>query len=169
MVITQPSHSKTRPFANRTTFDHLNTGLVRYSDGYCNFNSIQECRPPDSTHTKKIIVLSSYLESIAGVTDSPNLAMGLGTEVMFFSNSFLLSLIGSIAGSGVRAEDGEDWNDKSLYVLYHRHVRVVSITLFWFFLVSFSYSGVCFLQFIYLIKIYSTVRIWTKWERNIQM
>ena len=49
MVITQPSHSntglfcpvfrchsKTRPFANRTTFDHLNTGLVQYSDGYCN-------------------------------------------------------------------------------------------------------------------------------------
>ena len=48
MVIKQPSHSntglfcpvfrchsKTRPFANRTTFDHLNTGLVPYSDGYC--------------------------------------------------------------------------------------------------------------------------------------
>ena len=27
-------HSKIRPFANRTTFDHLITGLVRYSDGY---------------------------------------------------------------------------------------------------------------------------------------
>ena len=50
MVITQPSHSntglfcpvfrchsKTRPFANQTTLDHLNTGLVRYSDGYCNY------------------------------------------------------------------------------------------------------------------------------------
>ena len=48
MVITQPSHlntglfcpvfrchSKTRPFANRTTLGHLNTRLVRYSDGYC--------------------------------------------------------------------------------------------------------------------------------------
>ena len=35
MVIMQPSHSKTKPFANRTTFDHLNTGLVQYSDGYC--------------------------------------------------------------------------------------------------------------------------------------
>ena len=35
MVITQPSHLNTRPFANRTTFDHLNTGLVRHSDGYC--------------------------------------------------------------------------------------------------------------------------------------
>ena len=35
MVITQPSHSNTRPFANRTTFNHFNTGLVRYSDGYC--------------------------------------------------------------------------------------------------------------------------------------
>ena len=51
MVITQPSHSNTglfspvfrchlntRPFANRTTFNHLNTRLVRYSDGYCTFN-----------------------------------------------------------------------------------------------------------------------------------
>ena len=48
MVITQPSHSNTglfspvfrcnlntRPFENRTTFDQLNTGLVRYSNGYC--------------------------------------------------------------------------------------------------------------------------------------
>ena len=35
MVITEPSHLNTWPFANRTTFDHLNTGLVRYSDGYC--------------------------------------------------------------------------------------------------------------------------------------
>ena len=47
MVITQPSHSKTRPFANRTTFDHLNTGLVRYSDGYClhfrNSNCAKQC------------------------------------------------------------------------------------------------------------------------------
>ena len=51
MVITQPSHSNTGllspvfrchlntgPFANRTTFDHLNTKLVRYSDGYCNWD-----------------------------------------------------------------------------------------------------------------------------------
>ena len=48
MVITQPSHLNTGlfslvfrcqlntgPFANQTTFKHLNTGLVRYSDGYC--------------------------------------------------------------------------------------------------------------------------------------
>ena len=28
-------HLNTEPFANWTTFDHLNTGLVRYSDGYC--------------------------------------------------------------------------------------------------------------------------------------
>ena len=35
MVITQPSHLNTRPFANWTTFDHLSAGLVRYSDGYC--------------------------------------------------------------------------------------------------------------------------------------
>ena len=48
MVIMQPSHLNTglfslvfrchlntRPFANRTTSDHLNTRLVRYSDGYC--------------------------------------------------------------------------------------------------------------------------------------
>ena len=48
MVTTQPSHSnsglfcpvlgchsKIRPFANWTTFDHLNTELARYSDGYC--------------------------------------------------------------------------------------------------------------------------------------
>ena len=48
MVIKQPSHSNTGlfspvfkchfntgPFANRTNFDHLNTKLVRYSDGYC--------------------------------------------------------------------------------------------------------------------------------------
>ena len=58
MVITQPSHSNTGlfswvfrghlntgPLANRTTFDHSNTRLVRYSgvqdsDGYC--ISIQE-------------------------------------------------------------------------------------------------------------------------------
>ena len=73
----------------------------------------------------KIIVLSTYLDSIAGVTDSPNLAMGLGTDVMFFSKSFLLSLIGSIAGSGVRADDGEDWKDKSLNVLYHRHFCLI--------------------------------------------
>ena len=36
MVITQPSHLNTGPFANLTTFDHLNTRLVQYSDGYCN-------------------------------------------------------------------------------------------------------------------------------------
>jgi len=47
------------------------------------------------------ILGSAYLESMAGVTDSPNLATGFGT-VKFFSNNFLLSLIGSIAGSGVR-------------------------------------------------------------------
>ena len=35
MIIPQPSHLNTRPFANRTTFDHLNTGLIRYSDCYC--------------------------------------------------------------------------------------------------------------------------------------
>ena len=48
MVITQPIHLNTRlfspvfrcllntrPFANRTTFDHLNARLVWYSDGYC--------------------------------------------------------------------------------------------------------------------------------------
>ena len=35
MVITQPSHLNTRPFANRTTFDHMKTGLVWFSDGYC--------------------------------------------------------------------------------------------------------------------------------------
>ena len=28
-------HSKTGPFIIRTTFYHLNTGLVRYSDDYC--------------------------------------------------------------------------------------------------------------------------------------
>ena len=28
-------HSKTRPFDNQTHLDHLNTRLVRYSDGYC--------------------------------------------------------------------------------------------------------------------------------------
>ena len=37
MVITQPSHSNSGPFANRTTFDHLNTRLIQYSDGYCIF------------------------------------------------------------------------------------------------------------------------------------
>ena len=31
-----PNHSKTKPFMNRTHLDHLKTGLVRYSDGYCN-------------------------------------------------------------------------------------------------------------------------------------
>ena len=35
MVITQLSHSNIRPFANWTTFDYLNTGLVQYSDVYC--------------------------------------------------------------------------------------------------------------------------------------
>ena len=48
MEITQPSlsntglfspvfkcHLNTGPFANRTTFDHLNTRLVQFSDGYC--------------------------------------------------------------------------------------------------------------------------------------
>ena len=48
MVITQPSHFNTQLislvfrchlntglFANQTTFDHLNTGLVWNSDGYC--------------------------------------------------------------------------------------------------------------------------------------
>ena len=28
-------HPKTGPFDNRTCLDHSNTGLVRYSDGYC--------------------------------------------------------------------------------------------------------------------------------------
>ena len=28
-------HLNTGPFTNQTTFNHLNTGLVRYSDGYC--------------------------------------------------------------------------------------------------------------------------------------
>ena len=28
-------HSKTGPFANRTHFDHSNTGLIRYLEGYC--------------------------------------------------------------------------------------------------------------------------------------
>jgi hypothetical protein len=46
------------------------------------------------------------LDSIAGVTDSPNLATGFGT-VRFFSNSFRRSLIGSIAGSGVLCDDGD--------------------------------------------------------------
>ena len=35
MVITQPSHLNTGPFANWTTFYHLNTRLVQYLDGYC--------------------------------------------------------------------------------------------------------------------------------------
>ena len=51
MAITQPSHLNAElfssvfrchlnigPFANRTTFDHLNTRLVQYSGGYCIYN-----------------------------------------------------------------------------------------------------------------------------------
>ena len=30
-----PNHSKTGPFVNWTHLDHLKTGLVQYSDGYC--------------------------------------------------------------------------------------------------------------------------------------
>ena len=33
-------HSNNGPFDNRTTFDHLNTRLVRYSDPHCNHNLI---------------------------------------------------------------------------------------------------------------------------------
>ena len=33
-------HLKTGPFEDRTCLDHSNTGLVRYSDGYCTFHSI---------------------------------------------------------------------------------------------------------------------------------
>lgn len=51
----------------------------------------------------------NYLDNMAGVTDSPNLAMGFGA-VWFFSNNFLRSLIGSIAGSGVLCPAGDpDW------------------------------------------------------------
>ena len=37
-------HLNTGPFDNRTIFDHLNTRLVRYSDGYCMlFFSLKAC------------------------------------------------------------------------------------------------------------------------------
>ena len=42
MLIMQPSHLNTGPFANRTTFNHLNTGLVRYSDDYFIFHFVQQ-------------------------------------------------------------------------------------------------------------------------------
>ena len=53
----------------------------------------------------------TYLESIAGVTDSPNRAMGFGTD-MFFSNNFRRSLMGNIAGSGERVDAGDGLSNK---------------------------------------------------------
>ena len=32
-------HSESEPFSNRTGFNHSNTGLVQYSDGYCKQSS----------------------------------------------------------------------------------------------------------------------------------
>ena len=52
MVITQPSHWNTGPFANQTTFDHFNTRLVWYSDGYC-IRNIMDGEIVTRFHTKQ--------------------------------------------------------------------------------------------------------------------
>jgi hypothetical protein len=70
---------------------------------------------------------------MAGVTDSPNLAIGFGT-VRFFSNNLRRSLIGSKAGSGVLAVAGEDDSSNRLRFsarVLRDAVSVNSVIVFW--------------------------------------
>ena len=69
---------------------------------------------------------------MAGVTDSPNLAIGFGGAVIFFSNNFRRSLMGSIAGSGVRWDDGDDGlSNRFLFSIRLRRDAVSVITSSW--------------------------------------
>ena len=55
------------PFANRTTFNHLNIGLVRYSDGYCTWTIIiTDLHSDDNLRVKDpSLSLSHYISTLA--------------------------------------------------------------------------------------------------------
>ena len=83
MVITQPSqsntvlfspvfrcHLNTGPFSNRTTFDHLNTRLVCYSDGYCIINKLLNSNG---------LLFTYYSLDIVSETETPPITTGKDT------------------------------------------------------------------------------------------
>ncbi len=64
---------------------------------------------------------------MAGVTDSPNRAIGFGTD-MFFSNNFRRSLMGNMAGSGERVDEGDCLSNKLRFSRMLRRDAVSVIT-----------------------------------------
>ena len=55
-------HLKTGPFDNRTCMGHLNTGLVRYSDGYCILKRVNMkiSKPFSILHPSKSVCHSDF-------------------------------------------------------------------------------------------------------------
>ena len=48
------------PFDDRTVFNHLNTGLVRYSDPYCKLNINDNSKPLSAIPCNEIIACSNH-------------------------------------------------------------------------------------------------------------